>query len=170
MRRASGSMSRGAAMSMRNRGRAWRPPWLARAARTSSARMTRPGAPVPLITMSAPASSARRASSGAALPPRAAASSAAFSNVRPPSTVARAPPFTRFLAAIALIFPAPTSITFLSRSSPKIFRPSSTATCDTDTALRPMAVSVRARLAAARERLRSALSAGPSVPASSATR
>ena len=52
--------------------------------------MTRPGAPVPLMTMSARASSSRRDSKGAALPPRAAASSAAFSKVRPPRTVARA--------------------------------------------------------------------------------
>ena len=61
------------------------------AASTSSRWITMPGAPVPLITMSACASSARSASKGAARPPRAAASCSAFSNVRPPRTVARAP-------------------------------------------------------------------------------
>ncbi len=87
-----------------------------------------PGAPVPLMTMSVLASSSRSASKGAARPPSASASSVAFSNVRPPSTVARPPLRTRCFAASSLILPAPTRRTFLSFSSPKIFRASSTAT------------------------------------------
>ena len=49
-------------------------------------------------------------------------------------------------------------------------RASSTATCETDTAFLPMAVSVRARFAAATERLRSAVSTEPRLPAVSAAR
>ena len=127
-----------------------------------------PGAPVPLITMSARASSLRSASKGAARPPRAAASCSAFSNVRPPRTEARAPSRTIWRAASSLILPAPTSSTARSCSSPKILRASSTATCDTETAFLPIAVSVRARLAAATERLRSAFSTEPRLPAFSA--
>ena len=81
-------MSRGTAMSIRNSGRPWR---AACAASTSSRCTTTPGAPVPLITMSARASSERSASNGAARPPRLPASCSAFSKVRPPSTEARAP-------------------------------------------------------------------------------
>ena len=68
-----------------------RPRRVACAASTSSRWITTPGAPVPLITMSARASSVRRSSNGAARPPSAAASCSAFSNVRPPRTLARAP-------------------------------------------------------------------------------
>jgi len=60
--------------------------------------------------------------------------------------------------------PAPTRSTDRSRSSPKIFRASSTATCDTETAFLPIAVSVRARFAAATERLRKAVSTEPRLP------
>ena len=72
-------------------------------------------------------------------------------------------------AATSLIFPAPTRRTARSCSVPKIFRASSTATCDTEIAFRAMAVSVRARFATAMERLRRAFSTGPRLPACSAT-
>ena len=127
-----------------------------------------PAAPVPLITMSARASSARSDSKGAARPPRLAASCSAFSNVRPPSTVARAPRRTIWLAASSLILPAPTSSTAWPWRSPKILLASSTATCETETALRPIAVSVRARFAAAIERVRSPFSTEPRLCAASA--
>ena len=152
-------------MSIRKSGR---PRRAACAASTSSRRITIPGAPVPLMTMSARASSARSASRGAARPPSAAASCSAFSNVRPPRTDARAPSRTIWRAATSLIFPAPTRSTDRSRSSPKILRASSTATCETETAFLPMAVSVRARFAAATERLRRAFSTEPRLPAFSA--
>ena len=118
--------------------------------------------------MSARLSSSPSDSKGTARPPRLAASSAALPKVRPPTTVARAPLRTSWRAATWVIFPAPTRSTFLSRRSPKILRASSTATCETETALWPMPVSVRARLAAASERLRSAFRDEPRVPAFSA--
>ena len=121
------------------------------------------------MTMSARASSSRRSSKGAARPPSAAASCSAFS--KRPAAEDRRPRArlrTICLAATSLILPAPTSRTERSRSSPKIFRASSTATCETETALRPIAVSVRARFAAAIERLRSAFSTEPRLPAFSA--
>ena len=126
------------------------------------------GAPVPLMTTSAVANSDRSASSGTACPPSAAASAAARSKVRPPTTVARAPSRTSRRAASSLILPAPTSRTFLSFSSPKILRASSTATWEMETAFLPMPVSWRTRLAAERLRLRRAPRVGPSVPAASA--
>ena len=164
-RPASCAMSRGTAMSIRNSGR---PRRSSCATSTSSRSTTTPGAPVPLITMSAAESSPRSASKGAARPPRLAASCSAFSKVRPPSTEARAPRRTICRAASSLILPAPTSSTERPPRSPKILVASSTATCETDTAFLPIAVSLRARLAAEIERVRRPFSTAPRLRACSA--
>ena len=60
-----------------------------------------------------------------------------------------APSLTRCLAASSAISPAPTRSTDFPARLPKIFRPSSTAANDTDTAWRPTSVSVRTFLATA---------------------
>ena len=88
--------------------------------------------------------------------------------MRPPSTEARAPRRTIWRAASSLILPAPTSSTERPRSAPKILVASSTATCDSETAFLPIAVSLRARLAAAIERIRRAFSTDPRLLACSA--
>ena len=90
--------------------------------------MTMPGAPVPLITMSASASSVAQRSKGAARPPSAAASSSARSSVRPaehggPRAALHQVPRGQ-LAHLARAHQQHVR----SRSSPKILRASSTAT------------------------------------------
>jgi len=75
----------------------------------------------------------------------------------------KAPCSTRCRAASSPILPAPTSNTALPPRPAKIFLASSTAAKDTETACRPISVSVRTFLATAKACVNSAWRMGPTV-------
>ncbi len=105
--------------------------------------------------MSARGISSSMCSKRMALPLSASASSTARANVRLDTNILRTPLLNKCLAASSPISPAPIRKASLPSRPPNIFFANSTAAYPTETALLPIAVSVRALLAILKARLKS---------------
>ncbi len=105
------------------------------------------------MTTSASTSSCASSLQSREWPPVCSASARARSGERFVTRMRSAPSEASALAESAPILPAPTRRTARPFRSPKIFATSSTATCETELAPRPISVSLRTRLAVAKARL-----------------
>ena len=126
------------------------------------------GAPVEVMTMSAPASISARREKSPAAPSKRSARARAASALRLTTEMLPTPDSARWRTAVSPIFPAPTTRTRRPESSPKIFRASSTAALLDETGYSPMLVSLRTLFAVLKAACRRWLSQGPTDRASTA--